>query len=955
MASKPVTGALLQVKSLIGGDRTTETEAALNNLQAVVTATDKLANERMGAVKAQAAQNKTLHAQLTQDTDQIKKTAFAGDFVSSFLDVEANDEAFQGVQEAVTRATMELKPDHIKGVKAAAEKCMQQLPSASGNQEDPGREKQRALCTSALQKARLCELALDVDKLGEPSLWSPEDANKAGALRTKLLFEAGGGTADPTKGGGVNGSWWIQQEAEVGAKADRLFIFKPIDKEESIPGFENGKSSAREVLSKAVGDGLQTMTGLSFNFPPTYLVPVANERLPDKDGKIDQKALGKERLGSLQQLSPAKHGEVRDFVAKDPGAAARVPAAAVQAQSVLDSVMLNTDRHGGNLMVDEGPDGNPVLVPIDNGLAVPTKAGLYGRRTKLGPPHNAIGKLPAADRPFDPETLVRIGEINPDKVAEGITTGVKELAAIDPSAVDGANFDEAAQVAKRSAEFLKVAASRLTPAEMATAYQVATVEIFEAKEGEKAKKFDEAIRKASGERAAAVCIDHEDVAYLDHMAEKLAELGWGPGPGREFDDWLALNSALAYRAFENNLVNPKKVNLQVTKAKQLEQLGAGYELPGYVKSYPLKDQVNTLTKLVEKKQVLNDAVATGSSAKDLPDFKKLNDNQLDQLAVLVKYGGEKELRKDKELEKELKAQGKQLKDLKLVEKAGHAQKTVYTRLGGDAKLKEFWAKNPATADTKILDGQDWKEKYNTLQAALEYDKLGGDNAFNALVGNAELNTPSKRVPVLAMALQERDGLAQIPPDQNPPPSTTAAPDVQLNWLRQQIDAIPREAFRSAPNAIYQEAQQAVAKADPAAAGLLQRLRKELVEAKKDPVVQLAGIEKHAMYPFLRNYLKTALETAKNALTNNRPTAPYNVNQAKALLAKGLGHIDKLNALERKLNDELKKEETTAVRAGLELFKEGKDSLEVGNEEACLQAASKIEEILTWARNAEGRQ
>lgn len=741
----------------------------------------------------------------------------------------------------------------------------------------------------------------EIEKLGPPSTWTPAMANKAASLRARLLFQTGGGKADPTKGAGVNGSWWIQQESGDNTKAQRLFIFKPIDAEDTQTGFENGKSSAREVLGKAIGDGLQNMTGMAFNFPPTFLVPVSNERLPDRDGKVDQKKKGQERLGSLQQLSPAKHGEAKDFLALGPEAAELVSGAAVQAQAVLDAVMLNCDRHSGNLMVDEDNNGSPILVPIDNGLGVPTKKGLYARQRFLGPPHNVISKFPASDRPFDAESLVRISEIDPNKVAALIKDTVKDMASEgggSRDAVEGVDFDEAAELARRSAEFLKVAAARLTPAELATAYQMSTFDILEAED----RDFEDVIKKAIAQRAATVLLDldvpndKKDGVHMDHMAKTLKELGWGPGHGEVFDEWLQKNAALAHRAFENRLPNPV-----VAKKKQelLDQLGSDYVIPSYVAAQGPNDQIQTLmatlakkAKAEEDKRVLGTGMNAGLTAKDVETHtgEKGKAKLIAKLAVFEEFGGVEELKKDSSAVK--KATGKAPEKLSFEEKVAYAQEAVYKKLGGDDRLLRH----------KIeVHNKDTASKIQLAKTIVEYESLGGDAAWKKMAGPPDISDLAIRIRAMQLEMREREGAATLGEDPNPPPALTDPPDVQLKYLQGQIDTISRPAFRAVPEATLHGAVQAVTTGDLAGAdGLIRRLRKELAAAKKDPAVQLEGVLKDEYYGKLKGYLDTQLQKAKNALEMDLESGPGELEALKQKLQEGKGCYNKVAGLKMKL-------------------------------------------------------
>ena len=84
--------------------------------------------------------------------------------------------------------------------------------------------------------------------------------------------------------------------------------------------------------------------------------------------KENQPQLDKSKplVGSVQQFISNK-GAMRNQPLEVKG---KIPAQDCQKIAILDTITLNVDRHGGNLMIND-ESGTPNLVPIDHGLTFP--------------------------------------------------------------------------------------------------------------------------------------------------------------------------------------------------------------------------------------------------------------------------------------------------------------------------------------------------------------------------------------------------------------------------------------------------------------------------------------------------------------------------------------------------------------------------------------------------------
>ena len=112
------------------------------------------------------------------------------------------------------------------------------------------------------------------------------------------------------------------------------------------------------------------------------------------------------KIASCQQFIP------HDFDASDHGTS-NFPVASVHRIGILDIRILNTDRHGGNIVVRElkavGRFGEVEIVPIDHGLCLPEN---------LEDPYFEWIHWPQASIPFSKEELEYIEKLDPYKDSE---------------------------------------------------------------------------------------------------------------------------------------------------------------------------------------------------------------------------------------------------------------------------------------------------------------------------------------------------------------------------------------------------------------------------------------------------------------------------------------------------------------------------------------------------------
>jgi len=203
---------------------------------------------------------------------------------------------------------------------------------------------------------------------------------------------------------GVNGTYFIRD-----AEGHIVAVFKPQDEELYSPnnpktqteqndrGILNGEAAAREVLASKLNDRFDGF----FAVPHTCMVKMTHPI-----------------FGSVEGKPVIKVGSLQEFVEND-GSAADVgpsifPTEEVHRMAVLDLILHNTDRHEGNILYRETPQGVK-LIPIDHGFSLPDKVG--------GAWFDWIN-YPQAKKEFSGEIVSVVEQLNAETLSEDFT-GVK--------------------------------------------------------------------------------------------------------------------------------------------------------------------------------------------------------------------------------------------------------------------------------------------------------------------------------------------------------------------------------------------------------------------------------------------------------------------------------------------------------------------------------------------------
>ncbi|XP_061363090.1 phosphatidylinositol 4-kinase gamma 7-like [Gastrolobium bilobum] len=189
----------------------------------------------------------------------------------------------------------------------------------------------------------------------------------------------------PVHSSGLGGAYYFRN-----SRGDRVAIsipntiVKPTDEEPFAPNNPKvrfGKALGQPGVRRSVRLGETGFREVAAylldhdqfaNVPPTALVKITHSIFNVNDG-VSGNNFSRKRLvnkiASLQQFIP------HDFDARDRGTSS-FPVASVHRIGILDIRILNTDRHGGNLLVRKIDDGSGTfgqveLIPIDHGLCLP--------------------------------------------------------------------------------------------------------------------------------------------------------------------------------------------------------------------------------------------------------------------------------------------------------------------------------------------------------------------------------------------------------------------------------------------------------------------------------------------------------------------------------------------------------------------------------------------------------
>lgn len=370
-------------------------------------------------------------------------------------------------------------------------------------------------------------------------------------------------------------------------------VVKPSDREIAVEGFKPGGGAPREVLGGVIGDKLQEMLGFNLNVAPTKLVKVDGGTLPDL-GNVDKtynkgeqvtvsvQAFVRNGQTTAEIINEKIKSENRQLTSKgiDTVWAAelidqKVDKEEIKQMAVFDLISLHCDRHAGNMMLD----GDDKLAPIDHGNIMPTKAGLRARYGSLQPKTAVLATTAAADEPMSPEMMESIERLNIDELVTATRESAKSMKEVAPE-VDETDLEDGLANVRRSAEFMKFAARRLTIKQIYIAYSSMQDYIFFTDETQKIEGFSKAVEamlgrvNAEAELLQDYNIDLADYGSFNKAIQPLHQLGWLPtfsNVSVELEAVIQGNAVRLLDVIKNKLASP--IKLPEKPADRLAMLG----------------------------------------------------------------------------------------------------------------------------------------------------------------------------------------------------------------------------------------------------------------------------------------------------------------------------------------------------------------------------------------------
>jgi Phosphatidylinositol 3- and 4-kinase len=296
--------------------------------------------------------------------------------------------------------------------------------------------------------------------LDQNGVWNSAEEMQASEIKATLAFERMPNKQPRLQTGSANPTFWVDGPPDQVTGETRQYIFKPAMKGSLMTGMASGGEPAREALAGRVSEMLQAYSGLDFNMPLTNVISVDSTRLSSYESPDFAVGIveGETVSGSLQQFKPSD-GDLRANLCTRKG---DISPQSCQNVAMLDTIMLNLDRHDGNLLMGKNDTG---LIPIDHGLSFPdTKALRSGTIAEnIAGEKNAILRLPGSYEPFSQESLEGLDKLDPQVLVGGLKGEVVKMEQLHEG-TKGTVPQEALSITELSTRFLKRAAPSLAPA-----------------------------------------------------------------------------------------------------------------------------------------------------------------------------------------------------------------------------------------------------------------------------------------------------------------------------------------------------------------------------------------------------------------------------------------------------------------------------------------------------------
>ncbi len=849
-----------------------------------------------------------LHKAMTDRFEVVEKTTFVrgeADRVNAKINPGDQDKVFTTLTKQLAACETNRDANSLKRLEGLCQAFLQGqqgLPSLTP--EDQARAK---YVQSQLTHARLAQQAIKYQAMGDPSKWDAAQEAQANEMQAVYFFEEGAihakegeYGADPLgSDAGVNGSWWIRRvdPADREGKGGRKFIFKPTDAEDaSVAGVQPGSLAAREALAKVFNDELIASAGFDAGVCPTVLAEIDSSKLPDPRGKC---AAQPTRLGSMQQLVDPVLGDARTLMKSDPDLFKKVAKENLEQIAIFDLMTGAMDRHPGNVMVAQGPDGSIQLVPIDHGLTMPRKDVLnlnHRRMTSNALLSDAVDPNGHTKQPVSPaikEGILKIDSAAMVKKMKDARAAMGQRHGGMKDDMSDDNFD----LMQRSIEFVqKCCGQDFSVADMVSAMSKYSLDIQSAKPNQ----LDALVTRIAKEmkEAKAAQAELEELYPRETSVDALEELGWWLMPGGwPVRNWVDENPAEAVRIIKGKIVNPA---LKTEIDALILKLGG----PDKVKALKisLTQKPGTLYRALQK-------AVKAAEAKPDPTAGKTPD---ELQAEFARLGGQKALdallKKYPEIKPNAdpaKLQAQQIREL-LGEQEMSTLEAKVKQVENDPAWKDYetWVgarpAKPAQKDWRPTQVNAWLEnQLETLATWKEFQKEGGIQEVNRLGGLLDAQdktTAARYLADLRWAKSQEKELKKAAATDDKTVAQTQTQTIQelLRDAQPHYAQLPRV---SAVQAFTQRAQSITTGLGGPAAGLTKlhaaaiKLKKEAEEA---PAIYTAWEKKLAVLKQAVSLITSKKHPKANEMTTALNDANLAFDQGEA--EKGKAACEKLDKL-----------------------------------------------------------
>ncbi|MEP5732338.1 MAG: hypothetical protein ABJL67_23560 [Sulfitobacter sp.] len=742
---KNVAKEILRARKVLAKGNAEKNTEALDRLEGIIRTANSVA---FGANRREDKENKQnrIFDSVKQGIEVFQKGAFAtgtADAIFKERKGEKLDKGSKELRDLFRDCEKDQSPANLDKLSKQGQAYLKTLAEAKAKL-DAGKDNDAAKIAmldnmakrakQAVQRARLLELANEMDAVGSPP-WSDSDGEKMAELQVAFFFEEGVIKLGETSFGapqlsgltdeaGVNEAWWIERvdtdadrpsdpsdpDSEAKKSSKKTYIFKPQDLEASnMVGIPEKGGSVREVLASRMSDQLIDF-GFEIGVCPTHMVKIDTAKL---DGLADT---GEEKIfGAVQELGE-NDGPVAYELQKDPdGFAKLLDHKNISDIVVFDLMFLSADRHAKNLLVQDQPDGTKKLLPIDHGIGLPDPDGLAMFRDRMTGQQNVLmDDSMRPDELFDEETRANLKNLDPKKIIDEARKAQADSEGRHPETagkLDPGEFDRM----EHRLEFMKAAADILTSREMtqAIAIHASTINKTAPKDMEKLAKTLKQTLEANNEGSKMVAA--LTTANPMHPHLEIQKLGWCLGMSKsQLAIWVNENGALAVRILKGQILAPAAIKLR----DDLLQKAGPTALTDTQKSAPINEQIDALRNLLKNAAKDQERKDNKSKVDDMggPDaaLKTLNANgKLDELSKLFP--------------------GTRLRSAQDSVDALLAFET-FEALGGEAEFKNILRVFPDRPPTNVSAASRYLRDWKAIEA------LGGIKKFIELGGTNDVDT-----------------------------------------------------------------------------------------------------------------------------------------------------------------------------------------------------------------------